>query len=168
MCTKCKNKNKQHRASVGAVAKPFDGMDFTELAEIAAGGLGVKALVNPLSKVLFDNGQYPKLVKWFPLILKGVGAAGLSMIDHPTAKNMSKGALIATLMEAGDLFAPKVFKPQQLKNGIVPGIGDVYGWDDDVIAAVTIDLSDINGLDDEDFDYMNGVEDRVMELESVL
>ena len=66
MCTKCKNKNKQHRASVGAAAKPFAGMDFTEIAEIAGGGLAVKALVNPLSKILFDNGQYPKLVKWFP------------------------------------------------------------------------------------------------------
>ena len=167
MCTKCKNKNKQHRARVGATATPFANMDFTAIAEIAAGGLIVKALVNPLSKVLFDNGQYPKLVKWFPLILKGVSAAALSMIDHPTAQNMSKGALLATALEAGDLFMPKVFKPQQLKNGIVPGIGDLYGWDDDVIAAVTIDLSDINGLDDED-DYMNGVENDVMELESVL
>ena len=93
MCTKCKNKNK-HRASVGAAqAKPFADWDFTEIAEIAAGGLAAKAFVNPLSKVVFADGKYPKLVKWFPLIVKGGLSAGLSMIDHPTAKGVEDGVM---------------------------------------------------------------------------
>ena len=112
----------------------FDGINFEELAVMGGGGLAAKALVNPLSKAVLGDGKYPKLAKWFPLIVKTGLALGLNMIPDPMAKTAAKGAAVATLMELGDTFAPAVFKPQAI-NGV---------WSDDVIAAVEIDLADIN------------------------
>ena len=155
----CKNKSlmatRFKKRKIGkAGGNIFDGWNFEELAIMGAGGLAAKAVVNPLSKAVLSDGKYPKLARWFPLVVKGGLAVGLNMINDPMAKLAAKGAVVAMLMEAGDTFAPAVFKPQAIRG--------IYGWDDDVISAVEIDLSDINGYDDEYDDA------SVNALESVL
>ena len=128
----------------------FDGWNFEELAIMGAGGLAAKALVNPLSKAMLSGGKYPKLERWFPLVVKGGLAVGLNLINDPMAKTAAKGAVVAMLMEAGETLAPAVFSK----------IKGIYGWDDDVIAAVEIDLSDINinGYDDYEDASVNALE----------
>jgi hypothetical protein len=130
-------KNKSRMARVGKASKYMD-FDFEELATMAAGGLAAKALVNPLSKAVFANGKNPNLKKWFPLIVKGGLTVALNMVNDRRAKTAAKGAAVATMFEAVETFAPKVFAPR---------FKAIEGYDDDLINAIEIDLSDINGYD---------------------
>jgi hypothetical protein len=136
MCGCQKNKK---MAKVGKAK--YMNFDFEELATMAVGGLAAKALVNPLSKVLLKNAKNDAWKKYFPLVVKGGLTVALNMIDDRRAKTAAKGAAVATLFEAVETIAPSVFAPRFRAS--------VDGYDDDLINAIEIDLSDINGTYDD-------------------
>ena len=163
-CTKCQSKANR-MAAVGKVKRRKAGakkrttrrrsrvsglggtFDIQELALIAAGALVSKMLVNPLGKAIFKEKAESKRPKYFPLMLKGGLAYGLTLLKMKEADQMAKGAALAMLLEGAEMFAPTIFKPA-IK-------GDI-GGDDDMVNGVELSLDDINGYGD---DYMSGYED---------
>ena len=162
MCKRCKNSSKmagigkakkrksatkrrtttrrRGRSRVSGVSNVFN---IEELALIAAGALGSKMLVNPLGKAIFKGKAESERPKYFPLILKAGLSFGLSKLNMREADSLAKGAALAALLEAAEIFAPTIFAPK-IK-------ADVNGYDDDYLADnVELNLDDINGYGDDD------------------
>ena len=139
---------KHKRARVGAAkGGSYLDFDFEDIAVMAAGGLAVKALVNPLAKIVFGKSDKEGKArpKYSPILLKAGLTIGLNMINDPMAKTAAKGAAVAMLMEAADILMPKVFNPTR---------NEIKGYDDDEVGAIELNLDDVNigDTDDNSFD----------------
>ena len=142
-CKSCKGKKGKRKSRSRVSGADFNQafeFDVMEIAEIAAGAVGVKLVVNPIVKAIWKNKTVPK---WASLGVKSVIALGLNSMGNRTAKNAAKGVVITILSEAAEMLAPTVFKPELKGNTVSDGSLGYIG------EAQMIDLSaDVHGTGD--------------------